>query len=166
MINPFNMKAESETFILRHREGILKQLEPRVAGLRFIIYRDHVEAPLARKCHVPQVITGYGGQGTLLFPVHGRFGRFDVVGGAGLDLNEAQHIFIPTNQVNLSPGMRRTKVSRHHHVSAATQVEIGVVLATSAGTLVLRPMVGRKHMLGEPVKGSDGGVSKTAGGHT
>ena len=160
------MRAEREIFILLHGEGILKQLEPRVAGLRFIIYRHHVEAPLARKCQVPKVIAGHVREGALLVPVHGSFGGFDIVRGAGLDFDEAQHIFIPTDQVNLSPGMRRTEVSREHHVTAATQVKISVVFAPFSDALMDGQVVRRNCVLGKPVESADGGMGEAAGGHT
>ena len=56
--------------------------------------------------------------------------------GAGFDFDEAEHVFVPADQVDL-PGMpRRTKIARHHDVTATPQVEISFFLTAAAGYLV------------------------------
>jgi len=97
------MKAKLS--ILRHREGILKQLELRLAGL-FIIYGHYIKTPLARKCQMAKVIAGHGGKGTLLVAVHGGFGGLYVARSAGLDLDKTQHILVPADEIDLTATVR------------------------------------------------------------
>jgi hypothetical protein len=134
MPNPFN-RAEAVCFISIRREGVLEQLKLRLSGL-LIIYADYIEAPLTRRGRVTQVIAGYGGQGAAFVAVHGGFGGFHVASGAGLDLDEAKHVFVPTDQVNFSTAMRRTEIAGHHDVAMSAKVEVGVFFAAASGALV------------------------------
>jgi hypothetical protein len=151
MLNPFNMSAKSEICILLHREGVLKQLERRLAGLRSIIYGNDVETPLARKCHMPQVIACDSGQCPLLVAIHGRFGWLDIASGARLDLDETQHILVPANEVDFSSVMRRPEISRHHYVSTTAQVKVRIFFASLTGALMLRALVRGKGAFRQPI---------------
>jgi len=61
---------------------------------------------------------------------------FDVVGSAGFDLDEAKHIFVPSNEINFAVMPRGTVVSRNHHVAASAQIEISVFFSMAAGAQV------------------------------
>jgi hypothetical protein len=60
-------------------------------------------------------------------------GGLYIVRGAGLDLDEAEHVFVPTNQVNFSAAAWGAEIARNHYVAETAEVEICVLLAATAG---------------------------------
>ena len=107
----------------------------------FVIDRHHIEPPLRRLEKLPlrkqaKIVANHSADRPPLFPIHRRLSGFHIARGAGLDLDEAQYIFVPPDQVDLSVMPRRSKITRHHDVSSAAQIEISIFLAAAAGTLV------------------------------
>src|SRR5512143_1671356 len=92
--------------IVRHRKGILVQLERGRDDFRVIVYGDYVESPLARTWHVAQKLARHQGQIPLFLAIYGGFCRFHVAAGTGFHLDKAEHVFVPTNQVQLTTVMR------------------------------------------------------------
>lgn len=62
--------------------------------------------------------------------------------GPGFDFNKAEHIFFPTDQVNLASPQRRAKIAGHHYISQPPQIEIHIFLAAPPRTLVTGPLFG------------------------
>ena len=49
-----------------------------------------------------KIFAGDGKKVAAFLPIHCRFGRLNVMRGAGLDLDEAQNLVVPCNQVYLA----------------------------------------------------------------
>ncbi len=62
--------------------------------------------------------------------------RFDVVRGTGFDLAEAEHIFVPADEIDFAVMPRRAVVSRNHDVSTPAQIEISIFLSATTGAEV------------------------------
>jgi len=71
-----------------------------------MIHGNHIEAPLARKCHVAQVIPGDSRKCALFVAIHGCFGGLYVSSGARFYFDEAQYVFVPAYEVDLAAMMR------------------------------------------------------------
>jgi len=95
---------------------------------------------------------GHSRQTVLLVTVHSRFGGLYVVGGTCFHFDKTQYIFVPANYVDFSPPARRAKVTRHHHVSQASQVEVRIFLPAPSRPLMHGSSVGRKRVLCHPVQ--------------
>jgi hypothetical protein len=115
-----------------------------------IIHADHVESPLARRPEVPEIIAGHQTDLMALVAVDSGLGRLNVMRRPGLDLDEAQRVVLPTDEVNLAIASRGTEVARHHDVPQLAEVEVSVIFARSPGPQVL----GSIGMSREPVSDS------------
>src|SRR5438270_8727505 len=109
----------------------------------FVINRDHVKAPLRRLRKLPprermQVIANYNSQVSALFAINRGMSGLDVTRGAGLDFDEAEHVFAtvlrPSNQINFAAMACRAKIPRHHDVTVLAQIEVRVLFASAAGS--------------------------------
>ncbi len=80
-----------------------------------------------------EVLAGDGGKFFALALVDGGLGGLDRARGAGLDLDEAEHVAIPADQVDLAVTPGRAPVARHHQVTLAAQVKICLFLAAASG---------------------------------
>jgi hypothetical protein len=93
---------------------------------------------------VTQVFPGTGEKFTPFVAIHGGFRRLYIVSGAGFDLDEAQHVLVPTDQVDPAATIRRTEIAGDHDVSPPPQVEAGIFLAATAGTQVIWHFIRRQ----------------------
>jgi hypothetical protein len=109
-----------------------------------------------------KILVRNGGEGALLVAIHGSLGRFDRPGRACLDLNEAQNVSVPCDEVNLAAPQRRAKIACHHYIAAAAQVKVGIAFAAAASALMLRDS-----RLGfpssQPVQGIHEGTGQASG---
>ena len=112
-----------------------------------------------------QVFAGDGEKFPAFVPIHGGFGGLYVVGGAGLDLDETEHVLVPADQVDFAAPVGRAKIAGNHDVAVSPQVEVGVFLASPAGAEVFSDVVRRQGTAGDPVEDANRGVSKAAGEH-
>ena len=92
-----------------------------------------------------------------------RFARLYVKRGAGLNLNEAKHIVVPSDQVDFSPAARRAEVPRHHGVTELSQVEVGCFFAAASGSVMRSDLLRRQRMGGQPVEQAQDGLCGSAG---
>lgn len=129
----------------------------------FIIYAQDIETPLARRWQMPQVLTCDGDKFVALSPVHRRLRWLNVSCCTSLDLNEAQHIFIPSDQVDLTFTARGAEVAGHHHVAVLSQVEVSVFFAPSPGLLMSRTGVWGKGLVRYPIERADRGMGEATG---
>ena len=114
---------------------------------------------------MPEVIPGNRKQGALFVAIDGSFGRLHIVRGSSLDFDEAQHIFVPADKIDLAARMGRAEVAGDEDISAAAEVEVSVFFATAAGALVFRNFLRRKCVGAKPVEGTNGSVRNTARKH-
>ena len=113
----------------------------------FVIHRQHVEPPGWRLREVAprqrvQVVPDDLAQGTAFLTIDGGFGRLHVASGAGLDLDEAEHVAIPADKIDLTVVARRTVIARDYYVATAAQVEIGVLLTAATDLVAERFLAG------------------------
>jgi hypothetical protein len=66
-------------------------------------------------------------------PIDSGFGGLNVVGSTRLDLNEAQDIAIPRDQVDFPAAARRAEISRDHYIADPPQVKVSVFFSASPG---------------------------------
>jgi hypothetical protein len=85
-------------------------------------------------------------------PVYCRLRGFYIARGPRLNFNETKNIGFPADQVDLSPAPRRPEISLHHHITQLPQMKIRVFFALSAGALVSRSRVRRKHAGPNPIQ--------------
>jgi hypothetical protein len=142
-----------ETLILSREGGITKHFDLRLAGPRiYIVYADHIEPPLARRWKSPKVISHHGGHQTPLVPIDSCFPGLHIARGSRLDFHEAKNIVVPSDQVNLSPGARRAKVSRHHGVAQFPQMKVSRLFPAPPSAMMRRNLLRRQSMLRQPVE--------------
>jgi hypothetical protein len=79
-------------------------------------------------------MTNYSPEVVTLFSVYRGFRRLYVPRRPRLDLNEAQHLFVPADQVNFPVMASRAVISCDHYISASPQIEIGVFLSAPASS--------------------------------
>jgi hypothetical protein len=72
---------------------------------------------------------------------------------------------VPSNQVNLTATVGRTKIAGDHGVSMSSKIEIGIFFAMLSGPKVLGSTVRWKSAARNPVQNANRDVSKTAGEH-
>src|SRR6478736_1177473 len=113
-----------------------------------------------------QIFAGNGQDFPAFLPVNRGFGRFHVVAGAGLDLDETQYVLMPPNQVDFAATVGRTKIASDHGVSLSSKIEVGVFFATPASAQVLWAFAGWQGLGCYPVKDTNRGVGETAGEHS
>src|SRR5579862_102351 len=101
----------------------------------------------------------------LLFTIHSGFGRFNVASRAGFHFHKAQHVLIPSDQVDFTAMMGRAKVPRDHNVSAPTQEEVRVFFAALACPLMFGSFVSAQSVIREPIEDVDSGVSEATAEH-
>jgi len=129
--------------IVRHRKGILKQLECSARVVRFVVYGQHVEAPLARGWHLAKEVACDQAQFSLLVVINCGFGWFYVSRSAGFDLDKTKRVLVPSDEVKFTAMMRGSVVSGDDDVALPSKVEVGIFLAATARDLVRRQIVRR-----------------------
>ncbi len=82
---------------------------------------------------MPQVLASHAGDLVPLPPVDCRFGGLYVARCAGFDLDEAEHMLVPANQVELTSMADGAPVARHNDVSHLAQMEVGLIFASPPG---------------------------------
>src|SRR6185312_291665 len=147
------------------RNCIAEQLKPRRIRWLLIIYAEHIEAPLARRWQVAQVLARHIVKLSLLVGIHGGFGGLYVVRGAGFYFNEAEDVFVPGDEINFAAAVRRAKISRDHDIAEAAEIKVSGLFTGASGALMGRNVFRGESFGGEPVEGADGGVGEAAGGH-
>src|SRR3954452_1036536 len=121
-----------------------------------VIHRDHIKPPLRRLGGLlcrdrSQVIANNDLQVAPLLAIHCSFRRFNGASRTRLHLDEAQYVFIPSDQINLTMMPRRTVVPRDHHVSTLAEIKVGGLLATTAGAEVGRSRLSVRRFRGYPI---------------
>src|SRR5579862_85634 len=101
----------------------------------------------------------------LLFTIHSGFGWFNVTSRAGFHFHKAQHVFVPSDQVDFTAMMRGTKVPRDHNVAASTQKKVRVFFAALACPLMFGSLVSAQSVIRKPVKSTDSRVSDATAEH-
>ena len=112
-----------------------------------------------------QIFATNGEEFPAFLPVDCGFGGLYVVSGAGLDLDEAQDVVIPANQIDFAATVRRTEIAGHHRVFTPSKIEVSVFLTTPAGAQVARTLLGWQGSARNPVKNADRGVCEATGDH-
>jgi hypothetical protein len=98
-----------------------------------------------------------------LFAINCGFRRLYISCRARLNLDEAQHILIPADQINFTMKPCRTVIPRNHHITFAAKVEIGVFFSAPASAEMCRAFgipIGRN-----PIDCSKSKLGKAAGKH-
>ena len=88
-----------------------------------------------------QILAANGKEFLAFLPVNRGFGGLYVVSGASLDLDEAQDVLMPANEIDFAVTVRRTKIAGHHRVPAPSKIEVSVFLTTPAGAQVVRTLL-------------------------
>ena len=101
---------------------------------------------------MPEVIPRYHAEGSLFIAIHRHFRRLHIVRSPGLHLHKAQHILLPSNQVNLTPCMRRAKVPRHHDIAVPAEIKVRILLSALTDSLVLGSAIRGKRVPGKPIQ--------------
>jgi len=112
-----------------------------------------------------QIFLCYSIELTAFIAIHSGLGGLHIVRRPRLHFNEAQHISIPTDEINLPPPPGRTKISRHHHIAKPTQIEISILFAATPSPLMLRNFFRLQRVARQPVQRPNGRVRETAGKH-
>lgn len=110
-----------------------------------VIDGDHVKPPCRSlgKLSVrkrTQVVANHYAQVVALLPINGGFGWFDVMRGAGLDLDETKNIFVPSDEIDFSMMPRRAVVTGDYHVTLAAKIEVRIFLPPAADKQVRRKL--------------------------
>src|SRR5262249_6269201 len=117
--------------ILSHREGILE--EHHVCFLpRLKIDADHIKPEERPARNLAQKFPRHAGKIVALVIVHSRFRRKKLARSARLDLNEAECVAVPANDVQLAVAARRAIVARNDHISLPAQIEVSFLLTAAA----------------------------------
>jgi hypothetical protein len=82
-----------------------------------------------------------------------------------LNFNKTKYIAIPADQVNFAPVTWSPVVPGNHQVTEFPQMEVGVFLAATPGSLVFRSLVGRESVPGDPIETSDDGAGNDCWKH-
>src|ERR1700758_96600 len=130
--------------ILRHAESVFEQLEGGVSRPALIVNAYHVKAPLRNPRHPPQVLPRHRRELPLLLPVDRRLPRLHLVRSPRLHLDKTQHIVLPPDKVDLPAPPRRAIIACHHHISALSQIKVGILFPAPSHALVDRTLRGRK----------------------
>ncbi len=99
----------------------------------FEVNRDQIKAELRNSWQAAQILLSDTLELLTLLRVHGGFGGFDVARSPCFYFNEAKHISVPADQINVTAPSRRPIIARHHHVVEFAQVEVGCLFASSPG---------------------------------
>lgn len=94
-----------------------------------------------------------------------RFSGLHVVRGASLDLDEAQHIVVPADQVNFAVMARRAVITRDHLVAKTAQIEISVLFTALSDTLARSGASRRPALRRKSVQYAKGELSDSSGKH-
>ncbi len=136
-----------------------------MAGLTTIIYAHNIEAPLRLRRQMTQIFLCYSIELTAFIAIHSGFGRLHIARRPRLHFDEAQHIPIPADEINLPPPPRRTKISRHHHIAKPPQIEISIFFTATPSPLMLRNFFRLQRVARQPIQRPNGRVRETAGKH-
>jgi hypothetical protein len=133
--------------------------------LLVIIHADDFEALLARGRQMAEVFASHGKEFPAFVAIHSGFGRVHIAGSTGLDLDEAEHVPVPPDEVDFAATIGRVEITGDHHVSALSQIEVGGFFSFAAGAQVIGCLVWRQSLRGDPVEDANGGVSEASGKH-
>lgn len=141
--------------ILRREGGVAKHFNLRAGVTTVIVYAHDVEPPLARGWKPPQIVARHLRHFPSLVPIHRRFGALHIPRRPRLNLYKTKHIFLPSDQVDLSTMAWRPKVARYDHIAFLSQMEVRILLAPHPHSQMSRPATWRKHPVCKPVQGFD-----------
>lgn len=126
-----------------------------------IIHGNDVEAPLARKCQVAQIVAGHGGEGALLVAIPSCFGGLEIPSGAGFHFDEAQHVPVAASLHHDAVTESCAPPSRTHG-GAGRSTRLLLLLGRCADAQGAFP---QEASFGQPIKSSHGSAGETAGEH-
>src|SRR5919108_2582425 len=112
-----------------------------------------------------EILAGDDCKLALLAAIHRGFRRFHISRGARLDFHKTQHIFVPSDQIDLAAPARRAKIACHHDVTQLSQIKVSVFFAATTGALVLWPGCLCHSFIRQPVESLDRGMCKSAREH-
>src|SRR5882724_10757303 len=110
-----------------------------------------------------QILVRHGDEFTLFVAIDCQMGGLDVAGGARLDLDEAEDVSLPANEVDFSATPKRAEISRDHDVSELAQVEVGRFFAPPPGLLMFRFIFGAAREGYKPIECLQGDFGEAAG---
>ena len=87
-------------------------------------------------------VARYQAQLPLFVTVYRRFGGLYVASGTGLDFDEAQHVFVPADQIEFAAAARTAVIAGNDHISLAAEVAVCEILATTAECTIRIPTPG------------------------
>jgi hypothetical protein len=153
-------------YILRRQGGIAKHFDLRAGVTTVIVYADHVEPPLARRRHPPQIIAHYLRYLPSLMSIDRSFGRFNVARCTGFHFDKTQHISFPPDHIDFTTVLRRTIIPGNHCVSNVSQEKVSIFLTANADAQVYRHPRRRKDALGAPIQRPDDSTRHNSKHHT
>jgi hypothetical protein len=84
-----------------------------------------------------QVFASHGKEFPTFVAIHGGFGRLHIAGSTGLDLDEAEYVPVPADEVDFAATIGRAEITGNYHVSALLQIEVGGFFSFAAGAQVI-----------------------------
>ena len=79
------------------------------------------------------------------------FSGLHVERGARLDFDEAEHVALPSNQVDLTAAARGAEVASDHGVAQPAQMKVGGLFAAASGAMMGSGLVRRERVVCQPV---------------
>src|SRR5215472_7900760 len=153
--------ARSQKLFLCDGKRVFEQLNlHRPVGLQ--VDADNIESKWRVPFDLAQEFVRYADKSALLFLVHGRMSGLEIARGARLDLDEAEDVAVPPNQVQFAPALRAAVVAGHHHVSLPPQIEVSFFFAAPPDVQMLRPGLPARQDPGERVKRAERETSELA----
>jgi len=108
-----------------------------------------------------QTIADHSAQRPSLVSVHRSLSGLHVTRRPGLDFDEAEHVFVPADEINFAVMPRRPKIARHHHVPVTAQIEVGVFFSAAAGA-VMRGILPRVFLPRNSIEKTKSGLREPA----
>src|SRR5438093_141918 len=103
-----------------------------------VVHGNHVKTPLRRLRKMllrerTKIVATDAFDVAPFLAIHRCGSGLHVTRCTGFDLDEAKHIFVPSDKIDFSVMPRGTVISRNHHVPAAAKIEISFFLSTTTG---------------------------------
>ena len=147
--------------ILRRQGGVAKYVDLRAGITTVIVYADHIEPPLRRR-HTPQVIACHLRNLPSFMSIDGSCCGLHISRGPSLNFDKTKHIFVPSDQIDLSTIFRRSIIPGHDGVASFSQVEIDVLFSAHAYTKMRWHPRGRKNPQCAPIQHLDAATSNNS----
>ena len=112
-----------------------------------------------------QVFASHGKEFPAFVAIHGGFGRLHIAGSTGLDLDEAEYVPVPADEVDFAASIGRAEITGDHHVSELSQIEVGGFFSFAASAQVIGCLVWSQSLRDDPVEDANDGVSEASGEH-